>query len=157
MRSLCILIVNLSVNVNSLKPFGVATETQQCVHSVFLLLTCTRQQCKTFRGCHGNVTMRSLCILTDDLSVAVYSVKPFGFATETQQCVHSILLLTCMAVNNVNPFGVAMKTQQCLHSVFLLLTRVAADSVKLFVVIMETQQCAHSVLLSLNCLSPSTV
>jgi len=76
---------------------------------------CTRQQCKTLRGCHGNATMRSLCIL----------------------------LLTCVAVNNVNPFGVAMKTQQCLHSVFLLLTRVAANSAKLFGVFMETQQCVN--------------
>jgi hypothetical protein len=35
MRSLCILIVDLSVAVNSVKPLGVAMETQNCTPALF--------------------------------------------------------------------------------------------------------------------------
>ena len=70
-------------------------ETQQWVPSVLMLTLCSCQQYKSDQRCHGNATMRSLCIDVN-LYVAVNNTKAISVAKETQQCVPSVLMLTCM-------------------------------------------------------------
>jgi len=69
-------------------------ETQQCVPSVLLTL-CSCQQYKSDQRRHVNATMGSLCIDVN-LYVAVNNTRAISVAMETQQCVPSVLMLTCM-------------------------------------------------------------